>query len=74
MSIEVKPGRWRLRNGRSAIVEDREGHRLHPWRGRDDNGVRYSWGDRGEWFHVSDRSAFDLVEYLGPEEQTGGES
>lgn len=74
MSIKVKPGRWRTRGGKIAIVEDRDGHRMHPWRGRDSGGVRCSWGDRGEWFHVSNRSAFDLVEYLGPEEQTGGEA
>jgi hypothetical protein len=68
MSIEVKPGRWRMRGGQIAIVEDRDGHRLHAWRGRDNSGVRCSWGDRGEWFHLSTRSAFDLVEYLGPEQ------
>ena len=74
MSIEVKPGRWRMRGGQIAIVEDRDGHRLHPWIGRDSSKVRCSWGDRGEWFLLSTRSAFDLVEYLGPEQQTGGES
>jgi hypothetical protein len=68
MSIEVKPGRWRMRGGQIAIVEDRDGHRLHPWIGRDSSGVRCSWGDRGEWFLLSTRSAFDLVEYLGPEQ------
>ena len=69
---EVKPGRWRMRNGNAATVEDREGKPLHPWRGRDDGGVRYSWQDNGAWFDSSHRTPFDLIEYLGPEEQTGG--
>lgn len=70
---DVKPGRWQMRNGRTVTVEDRKGHWLHPWRGSDNNGVRYSWGDCGEWYHASYPSGFDLVEYLGPIEQTGGE-
>ena len=68
MSIEVKPGRWRMRNGKTAIVEDREGNSDHPWRGRDDSGLRYTWGDEGNWFDASEREPFDLIEYLGPEE------
>ena len=68
MSIQVKPGRWRLRNGKTATVEGRKGNGMHPWRGRDDNGVRYTWSADGSWFDRSDREAFDLIEYLGPEE------
>ncbi len=74
MSVEVKPGRWRLRNGKTATVEDRVGNGLHPWRGRDNNGVRYTWSDDGSWFDCSDPEAFDLIEYLGPKEPAGGES
>ena len=74
MSIEVKPGHWRMYNGNLAIVEDREGKPLYPWRGRDDGGIRYSWRDDGGWFSGTYRAPFDLVEYLGPEEpQAGGE-
>ena len=67
MSIRVKPGRWRMRYGKTAIVEDREGKPLYPWRGRDDSGIRCSWQDDG-WFCNSRQAPFDLVEYLGPEE------
>ena len=72
MSIQVKPGRWRMRYGKTATVEGRDGNPLHPWRGRDDGGVRYSWQDDGGWFSNTHRTPFDLVEYLGSEEQTGG--
>ena len=68
MSIEVKHGRWRMRCGKLAIVEDREGTWSHPWRGRDDGEVRYTWRDDGGWFSNTHRAPFDLVEYLGPEE------
>jgi hypothetical protein len=78
VSVEVKPGRWRMRCGKTAIVEDREGKGVHPrcvpWRGRDANGRRHTWGDDGLWFDDTRQTPFDLVEYLGPEEQTGGAS
>lgn len=69
MSRKVKPGRWQMRNGKTATVEDREGNGMHPWRGRDDNGVRYTWADDGSWFERSDRASFDLIKYLGPAER-----
>ena len=72
MSIEVKPGRWRMRCGKIAIVEDREGKPLYPWQGRDDRGVWYSWQDDGAWFSGTYRTPFDLIEYLEPEEPAGG--
>lgn len=68
MSVQVKPGRWRMRCKKTVIVEGREGNGMHPWRGRDDNGVRYTWTDDGSWFERSDRASFDLIEYLGPEQ------
>ena len=68
MSIEVKPGRWRMRCGKTVIVEDREGKPLYPWQGRDDGGIRYSWKDDGAWVSNTHRTPFDLVEYLDPEE------
>ena len=61
-----------MRYGKTAIVEDREGKPLYPWQGRDDSGIRYSWQDDGAWFSSTHRTGFDLVEYIGPEEQTGG--
>jgi len=69
MSKKVKPGRWQMRNGKTAIVEDREGNGMHPWRGRDVHGVRYTWADDGSWFERSDRASFDLIKYLGPAER-----
>lgn len=69
MSRKVKPGRWQMRNGKTATVEDREGNPFHPWRGCDDGGVRYSWMDDGAWFWSIHRTPFDLVEYLGPAER-----
>ena len=68
MSTEVKPGRWRMRNGKTVIIEDREGNRIYPWRSRDDKGVRNSWTDNGAWIDSTAPASFDLVEYLGPEE------
>ena len=68
MISKMKPGRYRMRNGNTVTVEDREGEGRHPWRGRDDKGVRYTWADDGSWFERSDRATFDLVEYLGPVE------
>ena len=69
---DVKPGRWRMRCGKTVAVEDREGKPLYPWRGRDDGGVRYSWKDNGAWVDSTTQAVFDLVEYLGPEKQLGG--
>jgi hypothetical protein len=67
-----------MRCGKTAIVEDREGEEVYqncmPWRGRDYNGSRYTWGDDGLWFDDTRRTPFDLIEYLGPEEPAGGES
>ena len=68
MKIEVKPGRWRVRSGKTVIVEDRGGRPPFRWWGRDDGGGRYSWRDDGAWFSGTHRTPFDLVEYLGPEE------
>ena len=73
MSIKVKPGRWRMRSGKIATVEDREGKPHYPWQGRDERGIRYSWQDDG-WFSNSRQAPFDLVEYLGPAEHAGGDS
>ena len=74
MSIDVKPGRWRTRCGKTVTVEDREGAPHYPWRGRDDYGMRLSWKDNGAWFDSSHRAPFDIIEYLGPEEPAGGAS
>lgn len=66
--LEMKPGRYRMRNGNAVTVENRGGTLLHPWTGCDDKGARYSWTNDGFWFSCVDRLPFDLVEYLGPEQ------
>ena len=68
MSIDLKPGRWRMRCGKTVIVEDREGKPLYPWRGVDDKGLRFSWKDNGAWVDSTTQAVFDLVAYIGPEE------
>lgn len=68
MGVEVKPGRWRMRCGKTVTVKDRDGEPLYPWRGCDEREIRYSWKDDGAWFVSTTQAVFDLVEYLGPEE------
>ncbi len=66
MISDMKPGRYRMRNGDTVTVEDSDGNCLDPWRGLDDRGVRYSWAEGGIWFECGEPASFDLVEYLGP--------
>ena len=66
--LKMKPGRYRMRNGRTATVENCGGTLAHPWRGRDEYGIYHSWTNDGFWFSCVDRLPFDLVEYLGPEQ------
>jgi hypothetical protein len=85
MSVQVKPGRWKLRNGGEAIVEENLSEHLSdkrlPWSGRilrsladaDICHVFSFWTETGRW-SLQFESCWDLVEYLGPAEQTGGVS
>ena len=67
MSIEVKPGRWRMRNGETVIVVDYNGVFRWPWRGYHERDQQpASWARDGQWGGA--QGPFDLVEYLGPEE------
>lgn len=78
MSVEVKPGRWRTRGNGEAIVK--HSMVLSPgefalrfvWIGFVGEFAEY-WDDQGLCRHYS-LSLHDLIEYLGPEEQTGGSS
>ena len=73
MGVEVKPGRWQMRNGETAVVVDRNGIFSWPWRGRIERDTQLtSWSSGGRWGPVV--GPFDLVEYLGPEEPAGGAS
>ena len=64
MSIKVKPGRWRTRDGEVAIVEHDSGKGLWPWRGKV-LGTAMSWAADGRYLWIE--GLHDLVEYLGPE-------
>ena len=68
MISEMKPGRYRMRNGSTVIVKDRNGHPSDPWTGHEHEGVRYCWRDDGRWIDSATPAIFDLVEYLGPEQ------
>jgi hypothetical protein len=67
VSVEVKPGRWRLRNDEIAVVIGRTLVRAWPWLGYGlrDRQLR-SWAADGRWGPIP--GPWDLVEYLGPEE------
>ena len=63
MSIEVKLGRWRTRNGQTATVQDYDGVSEWPWRGHIAGSIM-SWATDGRF--VLSQGPHDLVEYLGP--------
>ena len=69
MSVQVKPGRWKLRNGGEATVLYDGGFMAWPWCGLFEGHVM-SWSRRGMFGMVE--GPMDLVEYLGPVEETGG--
>ena len=74
MSVQVKPGRWRERGGGIAIVEERSHPALwYQWFGRDSLNWPSLWAADGLWLRPGQQHDHDLVEYLGPEEQMGGE-
>lgn len=70
----IRPGRWRTRDGREAVVLYRGGTPSYPWTGRiAGSDVRLGWGGFGH-ADIQRTSGADLIEYLGPLEETGGES
>lgn len=83
MIVQVKAGRWRMRSGGVAIVEENLSEHLSdkrlPWSGRilrlladsDICQVSSFWTDTGRW-SLQFESCWDLVEYLGPLKETGG--
>ena len=73
MSIEVKPGRWRQRDGDVATIQSEEPDRQHyRFFGYNSRGWPSLWRADGFCFVESLQCQFDLVEYLGSEDQTGG--
>lgn len=71
MIAEMKPGRYRQRNGGTATVEERTGVTRWPWLGVDSEGLPTTWTDDGHHLASTRPDELDLVEYLGPSEQTG---
>ena len=63
MGIQVKPGRWRTRDGKIAVVQERNGESAWPWCGHL-AGFIMSWATDGRF--VLSQGPNDLVEYLGP--------
>lgn len=61
MKVEMKPGRWRARDGREHNVTHRATGRFYPWLGDKD---WQAWSDAGQYGAKPHRS--DLIEYLGP--------
>ena len=72
MSIEMKPGHWKQRDGRTAIVQFAQPMNQWPWKGSDADGEASSWTNGGCFLSRHYSHDLDLIEYLGPEEQTGG--
>ena len=70
MSVQVKPGRWRMRNGGEAVILYHGGMMAWPWRGLMDSHVM-TWSCDGMFGMVAGPN--DLVEYLGPLEEVGAE-
>lgn len=68
MSIEVKPGRWRQRDGRTAVVRYANPLDHWPWKGRDADDELNSWSNDGHCLTRHHPDDADLVEYLGAEE------
>ena len=60
----MKPGRWKQRDGRTAIVRFEQLRHHWPWKGSDADGNTNSWDDDGLCYYRPDD--LDLIEYLGP--------
>lgn len=71
MSIQMKTGLWRKRNGKEAIVIDRmrpmplDGV-LFSWSGFDSCGVPQMYTDNGTCQDSEHNQPHDLVAYIGP--------
>ena len=67
--IQVRPGRWRMRNGEVIErVEPHETQSAYRWKGKGPDGFQYTWQDDGR-FSVGDcERPADLVEFLGDPE------
>ena len=71
MIAEMKLGRYRQRNGGTAAVKERTDASGWPWIGRRSDGLPTTWTDDGHHLASTRPDELDLVEYLGPSEQTG---
>ena len=66
MSIEMKIGHWKQRDGRTAIVQFAQPLDHWPWKGVDAHGRANSWQNDGCCVTVFHPHDSDLIEYLGP--------
>lgn len=65
MSIDMKPGRWKQRDGRTAIVQFTQPLDAWPWKGTDADGEANSWTNGGCYLTHNHTDDLDLIEYLG---------
>jgi len=62
VSVEMKLGRWRARNGNVHTVSCFIPDETHPW--KSESGM--AWLEDGSYFDDGEESRFDLIRYLGP--------
>lgn len=65
MTVEMKLGRWRTRDGSEAVVERKVGVSGCVWHGFVGK-LFHTWCDNGQWHDDVAGSCNDLIEYLGP--------
>ena len=63
MSVDMKLGRWRARDGFVYNVDEHRKRERWPWLSVKD---RTAWDDHGFWANPGDQNPNDLVQYLGP--------
>ena len=66
MSIKMQPGRWKQRDGRTAIVQFAQPLDVWPWKGVDADGEANSWSNDGCCLSRHSPHDSDLIECLGP--------
>ena len=66
MSIKMKPGRWKQRDRRTAIVQFAQPLAHWPWRGISADGEANGWSNDGCHLTPNHPDDLDLIEFLGP--------
>lgn len=70
MSIDVRPGRWREVGGGEALVQGCNVYARWPWYGIDSGGRYATWLPTGEVQKAGEFNSRNLIEYLGPVENS----